>query len=89
MRTGAAIWGRVQQAEEGAGRADTEEEAASAGEAASEGGPGWATLLGQRGPPLDRRRRYGLLGEVGLGDAPPNSKKPFAFFFGEFLVLNQ
>ena len=39
------------------------------------------TLLDQRGPPLGRRR-HGLLGGVGLGDAPPNSKKSSAFFFG-------
>ena len=35
-------------------------------------------LSDQRGAPLGRRR-HGLLGGVDLGDAPPHSKKSFAF----------
>ena len=47
-----------------------------------EGGPGWVTLPGQRGPPLGWLRRHGLLGGVGVGDAPPNSEMLSIFFFG-------
>ena len=47
------------------------------------------TLLGQRGPPLGWCRRRGLLGGVGLGDAPPNSEKPSAFFFGAAISASE
>ena len=47
------------------------------------------TLPGQ-GPPLGRRRRrHGLLGGVGVGDAPPNSETPSIFFFGAAISASE
>jgi hypothetical protein len=47
------------------------------------------TLPGQRGPPLGWLRRRGLLGGVGVGDAPPNSETPSIFFFGAAISASE
>ena len=47
------------------------------------------TLPGQRGPPLGWLRRRGLLGGMGVGDAPPNSETPSIFFFGAAISTSE
>ena len=46
-------------------------------------------MPGQRGPPLGWLRRRGLLGGMGVGDAPPNSETPSIFFFGAAISASE
>ena len=46
-------------------------------------------MPGQRGPPLGWLHHRGLLGEVGVEDAPPNSETPSIFFFGAAISASE